>query len=114
MKTFLKVSLALSMILWGVSARANTAQAVETIQVNHTVSTTWKASTTTGVTGYNLYRGTKTGGPYTLLAGMPVNALDFLDETDAAGNVYFYVVTATIGTVESLFSNEATISIPTP
>ena len=72
---------------------------------------TWTASTSSSVTGYNVYRGTQTGGPYTLLAS-PGNVTSYDDTTPVHGNTYCYVVT-TVGsnppytTTESVNSGES-------
>jgi hypothetical protein len=82
--------------------------------VAHSVSLSWTASTST-VVGYNVYRGTTSGGPYTLITSSPVNGTTFTDTTVQAGATYFYVVTAvdTNGN-ESVNSNEVSVTVPTP
>lgn len=55
----------------------------------------WTASTSGSVTGYKVYRGTQTGGPYTLLAS-PGNVTSYDDTTPVHGNTYCYVIT-TVG-----------------
>lgn len=65
-------------------------------------------------TGFNFYRGTTSGGPYTKLnsAPVPLNtttppAVQFVDTTGVGGTTYFYVVTALDATGnESANSNE--------
>jgi fibronectin type 3 domain-containing protein len=87
------------------------ATTTETLRVTHAGILTWNASTST-VTGYNVYRGTTSGGPYTLLAA--VNSLTFTDTTVIAGTTYFWVVTALDNTLESVYSNEVSGTIPSP
>jgi fibronectin type 3 domain-containing protein len=67
------------------------------------------------VAGYNVYRSSVSGGPYTKLNATPVTALTYTDSTVSAGATYYYVVTdvASDGT-ESVFSNQATAVVPTP
>jgi ASPM-SPD-2-Hydin domain-containing protein/HYDIN/CFA65/VesB family protein/centrosomal CEP192-like protein len=79
----------------------------------HTVALAWTASTST-VSGYNVYRGTTTNGPYaTKLNSSLVGSVQFTDSTVTAGQTYFYVVTAVdSNNVESTFSNQATAIIP--
>jgi hypothetical protein len=61
----------------------------------HAVILSWTASTTPGVVGYYVFRGTNAGGPYpTQLNSTPVNAITYADETAQAGQTYYYVVTA--------------------
>ncbi len=83
--------------------------------VSHSVALNWVASTSTGVIGYYVYRGTQSGGPYTKLNGTPVTATSYTDATVTAGSTYYYVVTAVDSSgTESAFSSEATATIPTP
>jgi hypothetical protein len=80
----------------------------------HSVSLTWTASTST-VVGYNVYRGSVSGGPYTLITSAPVAGTAYTDLTVQAGQTYFYVVTAVDASGnESVFSNEVSATIPTP
>lgn len=81
---------------------------------SHQVVLEWDASSSQ-VIGYNPYRGTVTGGPYTKLTLSPIPQTSYPDHNVEAGQTYFYVVTA-VGTdgVESAFSNEAEATVPTP
>ena len=82
--------------------------------IAHSVALTWTASTSS-VVGYNVYRSTTSGGPYTLITGSPVSGTTFTDTTVQAGVTYFYVVTAVDANGnESVNSNEASATIPTP
>jgi fibronectin type 3 domain-containing protein len=77
------------------------------------VTLTWTQSTSTGLTGNNVYRGTVSGGPYTLLTATPLPAsTTYLDTTVVSSTTYYYVVTALAGTVESGYSNQATAAVP--
>jgi fibronectin type 3 domain-containing protein len=78
----------------------------------HSVSLSWTASTST-VVGYNVYRGTTTGGPYTKISAAPVAGTVFTDSSVIAGTTYFYVATAVDSSGnESVNSNEATVTVP--
>ena len=80
----------------------------------HSATLNWTASTST-VIGYNVYRGTVSGGPYTLLNPSPVAATQYVDSTVAAGQTYYYVVTAVAsGDAQSADSNQVSATIPTP
>jgi hypothetical protein len=82
--------------------------------VQHTVDLSWNASTSSGVVGYNLYRGTVSGGPYTQVVSRNA-ASTYTDGTVAAGQTYFYVVTSVDGSgAESVYSNQAQAVVPTP
>jgi len=76
----------------------------------HYVQLNWTASTSSNVVGYNIYRGTSSGGPYsTKLTSSPVTGTTFTDATVSAQQSYFYVVTAVSNTgVESSYSNAIT------
>src|SRR5262249_46245845 len=80
----------------------------------HVVSLSWAASTSS-VVGYNVYRGTQSGGPYTKVNGSVRTATNYADNTVQSGKVYFYVATAVdSNSAESTYSGEVAASIPTP
>src|SRR5712691_10683433 len=80
----------------------------------HLVTLNWDPSTLV-VAGYNIYRGTQSGGPYTQLNSSPVLVTTYTDSTVQAGQAYFYVATAVdLNNVESMLSNEISATIPTP
>ena len=82
--------------------------------VTSSVTLTWTASTSPGIAGYNMYRGTVTGGPYTLLNATPASVTGTTyNDRPLPGQTYYYVTTAvdTSGD-ESGFSNEATAVVP--
>ena len=85
-----------------------------TAVVVHSVTLSWVASTST-VVGYNVYRGSTSGGPYAMLNSAPTAALTYTDMAVTAGQTYFYVVTAVDANGnESVVSNEVSVLIPTP
>jgi hypothetical protein len=78
------------------------------------VSLTWTASASV-VTGYNVYRGTQSGGPYTLVNSSLDTGTTYSDTTVQAGQPYYYVATAVNSNeVESVYSNEAQVVVPYP
>lgn len=80
----------------------------------HSVSLSWDPSTST-VVGYNVYRGTQTGGPYTMVNSSVQAGTTYSDNNVQSGATYFYVVTAVdASSQESGFSNETMALIPTP
>jgi hypothetical protein len=82
--------------------------------LQHSVTLSWTASTST-VSGYNIYRGTVSGGPYTQVNTALEPALNYVDNTVQSGQTYYYVVTSVdYSGTESGFSNQATASLPTP
>src|SRR6202012_4488169 len=60
----------------------------------HSVSLSWGASTSSGVVGYYIKRGTTSGGPYSFLNSSPDAGTSYVDSTVQAGKEYFYVVVA--------------------
>ena len=82
--------------------------------VQHTVTLSWTASAST-VTGYYVYRGTVSGGPYSKLNSSPNSATSYTDSTVQSGATYYYVVTAVDSSgAESSDSSQVTATIPTP
>jgi hypothetical protein len=79
----------------------------------HTVDLSWSAST--GAVGYNIYRGTVSGGPYTMINSSLDGTTAYTDSTVVSGQTYYYVATAVDGSSnESGYSNQATAIIPNP
>lgn len=78
-----------------------------------TVALGWTASTSS-VIGYNVYRGTTTGGPYSSkLTSSPVGSTQFTDTGVQSGLTYYYVVTSVNSNdVESVYSGQAVATIP--
>ena len=62
--------------------------------VTHRVSLNWVASTSQNVAGYNAYRATTSGGPYTKLNSSLVLGTSYTDDTVRSGRTYYYVATA--------------------
>jgi len=82
--------------------------------VQHSASLSWTSSKTTGVVGYNVYRGTVSGGPYAQVGSLG-SGLTYMDTGVSAGQTYYYVVTAVDSTgTESVFSNQAQAVVPSP
>ncbi len=81
----------------------------------HSVTLNWMASISTGVVGYNVYRSTQSGGPYTKITSTLIAASTYADSAVLAGTTYYYVVTAVSSNgVESTYSAEVSATIPTP
>ncbi len=80
----------------------------------HSVALSWTASTSTGVTGYNVFRATVSGGPYTQLNTSEITGTTYTDTTVEAGETYYYVATAVTSTDDSAYSNQATAVVPFP
>ena len=77
----------------------------------HSVKLNWQASNSSGVTGYNIYRSTTSGGYYALLGS--VSNLTYTDSTVQSGTTYYYVTTAVNSAgQESTYSNQVQAVIP--
>ena len=80
----------------------------------HIVKLSWTGSSSSGVNKYNVYRGTASGGPYTLLSSLG-NVTCYSDTTALPGQTYYYAVTAVdSGGNESGYSAQSTAVIPIP
>jgi hypothetical protein len=84
----------------------------------HTVGLSWSASTSTDVTGYNIYRAlyTESCGAFSKLNAQPNSSTLFTDSTVAAGASYCYATTAVnASNQESGYSNIVSdVQIPAP
>jgi hypothetical protein len=81
----------------------------------HSVSLSWTASTSQNITGYNIYRGIKSGGPYSKINPVLNASTVYTDTTVVDGQTYYYVTTAVNSTnEESAYSNQSTAVIPPP
>jgi hypothetical protein len=82
-------------------------------QVTHSVALSWIASTTSTVSGYNVYRSTVSGTGYAKMNSLVVSALIYTDGTVQNATTYYYVTTAVDGSgAESAYSNEVPAVIP--
>ncbi len=101
-------------VAWDASGNQATSTGVSTSvnNVQHSVSLSWAASTST-VVGYYVYRSTQTGGPYTRISTSTDPSTLFTDSAVSRGQSYHYVVTAVDNSgLESPYSNETVAQIP--
>lgn len=78
------------------------------------VSLSWTDGSS-GVTGYNVFRSSASGGPYAQINSAVESTPAFTDNSVVAGQTYYYVTTAVNGSGEqSAYSNEATAAVPNP
>jgi len=79
----------------------------------HSVSLFWSPSPSSLV-GYNVYRGTTSGGPYpSQLTPSPLPTTSLVDNTVIGGTTYYYVATSVDqNSVESIYSNQITATVP--
>lgn len=83
---------------------------------SHGVTLNWGASTSSNIAGYNVYRGTTSGGPYTKLNTTAlITGTSYTDSSVTAGQTYYYVATTVdLSGNESGYSPQATATIPNP
>jgi Abnormal spindle-like microcephaly-assoc'd, ASPM-SPD-2-Hydin len=82
--------------------------------VKHSVALNWSPSTST-VIGYFVYRSTISGGPYSKLTSSVDTVPSYTDGTVSGGLTYYYVVTSVDSSnVESAYSNQVSVTIPSP
>jgi len=88
-----------------------TCTTTKTTTASHSVKLNWRASSSGGVNGYEVYRSTISGGYFGLLA--KVAGLSYTDQSVQPGDTYFYAVKAinTSGQLSS-FSNQVKTAIP--
>jgi len=80
----------------------------------HRADLSWNASADQ-VIGYNVYRGTRRGGPYSQINNVLEASTNYTDNSVSPGATYFYVVTAVDSRDrESRYSREAKVVIPSP
>lgn len=80
----------------------------------HSATLSWTASTTPGVSSYNVYRATSSSGPFTTPIASVTSGTTYQDTTVVAGQTYYYEVTAVLNGVESSPAGPAQGTIPTP
>ena len=84
-----------------------------TSSTSHSVALAWDRSSST-VVGYFVYRSSKPSGPYAKVNSSADASTSYSDSTVANGQVYYYVVTAVDSSnIESAYSNQVSVTIPT-
>jgi hypothetical protein len=79
----------------------------------YSVDLSWHASTSKHVIGYNIYRGSKAGGPYRKVNSVLVTATVYTDNSVVDGKTYYYTTTAVNSDDrESAYSKQAWAKIP--
>jgi hypothetical protein len=79
----------------------------------HSVDLSWNETST--VVGYNVYRGSQSGGPYTKINSALDASTTYIDGSVQAGQIYYYVTTAVDSSgAESGYSSQIQASVPSP
>lgn len=82
-------------------------------QVAHNVTLTWNPGDGNAV-GYNVYRGTVSGGPYQMINTALDASTNYTDSSVVCGTTYYYVATEVNAEgQESAYSNVGQAVIPT-
>jgi hypothetical protein len=80
--------------------------------VSHSVTLNWTPSTSS-YAGFNVYRGSLSGGPYNKVNSALISSTSFSDASVASGQTYYYVATEVDSTgAESVYSSEVIATIP--
>ncbi len=87
-------------------------QVMNPMNPSHSVTLTWTASTSSGVTGYYVFRSTTNGGPYTQITSTAVTGTTYTDSSVTALTTYYYVVTTLVGSTQSGYSSQASAMVP--
>jgi uncharacterized repeat protein (TIGR03803 family) len=83
------------------------------LTVTALVALSWNASSSQDVIGYNAYRSTTSGGPYTKLNASLISGTSYNDQPLQSGYTYYYVTTAVNSQgQESVYSNQAVATVP--
>jgi hypothetical protein len=81
-------------------------------QAPHSVALSWHASSS-AISGYNVYRATTNGGPYSKINSGLITVASYTDTSVSGATTYYYVSTSVDSTgIESAYSNQATAAIP--
>jgi hypothetical protein len=90
------------------------ASATITVVAPHAVALSWSPSSSDDISYYKVYRGTVSGGPYSLLTN-DVSSTSYTDPSVQSGSTFYYVTTAVDSTgEEGAYSNQAQAVIPVP
>jgi ASPM-SPD-2-Hydin domain-containing protein/centrosomal CEP192-like protein len=94
------------------SSSTKTVEALTATATMPYISLSWSPSTS-NVTGYNIYRGTSSSGPFARLNSALNTATSYVDNSVGVGATYFYATTAVNSSgAESSYSNLAEVNIP--
>lgn len=107
------LSAVLLCVLWArVTAGSSSVPQSQQGSKGHSVTVLWKASKSP-VKGYNVYRATRSGGPYSRINPNLVQGLSYQDRDVKSGTTYYYVTRSVDANgLESVNSSEITATIP--
>jgi hypothetical protein len=73
------------------------------------VNLSWTATVDLRATGYQVYRGTASGGPYSLITTLTPRTTTTYQDTVPLPGLYYYVLKTYFGSWTSVTSNEASV-----
>jgi hypothetical protein len=102
---------------YAITVTGNGGGVQQSVTVNLTVTAqvilSWAASTSPGIAGYNAYRSTVSGGPYTKINSSLIPTTAYNDLAVQNGYTYYYVTTAVNNQgMESSYSNQSSATVP--
>lgn len=77
-----------------------------------TLAWNWSQGTGDPASGFHVMRSATTGGPYAVIATVPLGTLTYLDTAVTVGLTYYYVVTAFNSAGDSSKSAEVACTLP--
>lgn len=100
-------------------ASPNSAQAMLSMAVLHSITLTWQAVTPGPgqfpTIGYNVFRTTMNGQPYSQVNTAPVSGLQYIDGGLTSGLTYYYVITSVDSKGnQSPASSQTSATVPVP
>ena len=95
------------------NSAAETVTGTGAVPPSHAVNLSWNAAS--AVVGYNVFRGSQSGGPYAKINSVLDASTTYTDSSVQGGQAYYYVTTAVdSGGAQSGYSNEIKAVIPSP
>jgi fibronectin type 3 domain-containing protein len=111
MRYLISFVLAISLPLFG-QVKAKVTPATSSTGPSVALSCT-PSPTGAAATGFNFYRSTTSGGPYTILGTSPMSSTcAYTDTTVGFSQTYFYVATAVDSSGESGYSSQVSAAVP--
>jgi hypothetical protein len=83
-----------------------------TSPANHSVTLTWIASTSSGISGYNLYRSETGSGPFMKINNALIDGTTYTDATVQSRTYYYAATSVDSRGEESGYSNTAQVTVP--
>ena len=109
------LAVVLTYVACGSPSGSDSRQAETTSPPPHQVVLSWEASASQDVIGYYVYRSLQPGGPYSRLNVQALDDTEYTDTAVTASTTYYYVVSSVAENgLQSVYSNEAAATVPSP